>query len=119
MHEGQPQLAAARGAHVAQLALAAGELLHHHAGIGFVDIDQHLLHRLLAGAGVGVVAGQHAGPADGQFEALAAHLLDQHAELQFAAAGDLERLGLVAVGDLDGDVALGLAEQPLADLAAR
>ena len=45
--------------------------------------------------------------------------LDQHAELQFAAAGDLERILLVALADLDGDVALGLAEQPLADHAAR
>ncbi len=64
-----------------------------------------------------MAAGQDAGTADGELEALAAHLLDQHAELEFAAARDLERLGLVAVGHLDGDVALGLPEQAVADLA--
>ena len=43
--------------------------------------------------------------------------LDQHAELEFAAAGDLEGVGFGGVGDLDGDIAFGLAEQPVADLA--
>ena len=93
--ERQPHLAAARGAHVCISPLRRLTFLDHHAGIGLVDVDQHLLHRLLAVAGLRVAAGQHARPADGQFEALAAHLLDQHAKLQFAAAGDLERVGLV------------------------
>ena len=52
-----------------------------------------------------------------EFEAFVAHLLDQHAELQFAAAGHLERLGLVRVGHFDCDVAFGLAEQTFANLA--
>ena len=56
---------------------------------------------------------------DGQLEAFAAHVLDQDAELQFAAAGDLEGvLGLGQIGDVDGDVALGLLHQAVADDAA-
>ena len=31
------------------------------------------------------------------------------------AAGDVEAVGILALGDVDGDVALGLAQQPLAD----
>jgi hypothetical protein len=33
----------------------------------------------------------HARTRDGDFEAFAAHVLDQHAQLQFAAAGDFDR----------------------------
>ena len=47
----------------------------------------------------------------------APHRLDQHAELQFAAAGDLERILLGALADPDRDIALGFAEQALADHA--
>ena len=54
-----------------------------------------------------------------ELEALAAHRLDQHAELELAAAGDLEGVLVGAFGDLDGDVAFGLAHQPVADHAAR
>jgi hypothetical protein len=42
---------------------------------------------------------QHARAADAQFEAFAAHRLDQHAELKFAAPGDLEAVLVGAFGD--------------------
>ena len=80
-----------------------------------VDVDHHFLDRLqpLAGLRIGLV--DHARAADRDLEALAAHGLDQHAQLQFAAAGDLEGVLLGGLGDLDGDVGLGLAQQALAD----
>jgi hypothetical protein len=56
---------------------------------------------------------------DRQFEAFAPHRLDQHAELQLAPAGDLERVLLRAFADPYRDIALGLAEQALADHARR
>jgi predicted DNA-binding ribbon-helix-helix protein len=40
-------------------------------------------------------------------------------ELQFAATGDLVGIGVLGVGDADGDVALGLAHQAGADHAGR
>jgi hypothetical protein len=63
-----------------------------------------------------VLLAQHdARTADGELEAFAAHVFDQHGELQFAAAGDVEGVVVGAFGDADGDVALGLAQQALAD----
>ena len=61
------------------------------------------------------LAEEDAGARDRQLEALAAHVLDQDAHLQLAAAGDLEGVAAGRVGDLDGDVRLGLLDQPLAD----
>ena len=58
------------------------------------------------------------GPRNGQLEALAAHVLDQNRELQFAAAGDVEGIRFSRRRHLDGDVALGLLQQPVADDAA-
>ena len=46
---------------------------------------------------VGIGLEQHARARDRQLEALAAHRLDQHAELQLAAAGDLEGILLGAL----------------------
>ena len=69
-------------------------------------------------AAVGAVAEEDARAADRELEALAAHRLDQHAELELAAAGDLERVLLGAFGEPDRDIALGLALQPVADDAA-
>jgi len=50
---------------------------------------------------------------------LAAHLLDQHRELELAAAADLERLARLGRTNLDRDVAEHLALEPCLDLAAR
>ena len=65
----------------------------------------------------GSTAQQHARAADRELEALAPHGLDQHGELQLAAAGDLEGVAAGRRGDPDRDVALGLAPQPLGDHA--
>ena len=114
--ERQPHLAAAGRAHVLHDALAAAHLLHDHAGIRLVHIDQHVLERLFARPLL-ALSGDHAGAADGQLEAFAPHGLDQHAQLQLAAARHLERFRFRAFGDADGDVALRLAQQPVPDLA--
>ena len=58
------------------------------------------------------------GRRDRELEALAPHRLDQDAELQFAAAGNLEGIPALGLGDADRDIALGLAQQPRADHAA-
>src|SRR4029078_10327888 len=63
----------------------------------------------------GAIAEQHARAADRQLEALAAEGLDQHAELQLSAAGDLENVIVPRQAQADGDVRLGLALQPIAD----
>ena len=44
----------------------------------------------------GIGLEQHARAADAHLEAFAAHGLDQHRQLQLAAAGDLERVALLA-----------------------
>ena len=62
------------------------------------------------------VALQHdAGTRDAELEALAAHLLDQDGELQFAAAGDDVAVLVGGFLDLQRDIALGLLEQAVAD----
>ena len=66
-----------------------------------------------------VAAEQHLGPRHGKLEALAAHGLDQNAELQLAAAGDLHRVAFLRFGDAQRDIAFGLAQQAVADHAAR
>jgi hypothetical protein len=63
-------------------------------------------------AAVRAVAEQHARAADRQLEAFAAQRLDQHAELELAAAGDLEAVVVGGGGDPDRDIALGLALEP-------
>ena len=57
------------------------------------------------------------GRRDRKLEAFAAHGFDQHAELQFAAAGDFE-IAVAGFVHLDRDIAFGLAQQALADDAA-
>ena len=59
------------------------------------------------------------GPRHAELEALAPHGLDQNAELQLAAAGDLHGIALLRLGDAERDVALSLAQQTVADHAAR
>src|SRR5262249_49678072 len=121
--EHQPGLGAARGLHLDQLAATLAELVDDDAGIAFIDVDHHFLARLLALAGRGVGAIEHARPADRELEALAPHGLDQHTQLQLAATGDLEGVLVAGLGDAEGDIALGLAHQaranhPAGDLVA-
>ena len=51
----------------------------------------------------------------GKLETFAAHRLDQHGKLKFAAAGDEERILLGRFLDLQRDIAFGLAQQAVAD----
>ena len=60
---------------------------------------------------------QHPRAADRELVAFAAHGLDQHRELQLAAARDVETVAGFRPGDPDRDVALGLAPQPLPEYA--
>src|SRR5216683_1762618 len=113
--EGQALLAAARGPHVLELALAAAHLVDDDAGELLVDIDLDLLDRLQALAAAAVGLEEDARPRDRQLVALAPHLLYEDAQLQLAAPGDLETVLVVALAHADRDVALGLAPQALDD----
>ena len=64
-------------------------------------------------------AEQHLRPRDAEFEALAAHGLDQDRELQFAAPRDDIGVGIGRLLDPQRDIALGLLEQAVADDPAR
>ena len=108
--------AAAVRLHVLELGAAAAERRHDVALGVAVRIDGDLLVGLVRNA-VDLLD-DHAGPRDRELVALAAHVLEEHAEVQLAAAVDDE---LVRVGrglDAQGDVVNGLALQALADLAA-
>ena len=56
-----------------------------------------------------VLAGDDLGARDLELVALAAHRLDQHGEMQFAAAGDDEFVGAGAIIDAQADIGLQLA----------
>ena len=56
--------------------------------------------------------------ADRELEAFAAHVLDQDGQVQFAAAGDAEHIGVGGLLDAQRDVALQFAHQAIADLTA-
>src|SRR5262249_60541154 len=90
--EGEPRLAAARWAHFLQFAAALADFLDHDASVSIVDVDDDLFDRLEALAGIEIRLVDHARAPDRQLEALAPHLLDEHAQLPFAAARDLERI---------------------------
>ena len=102
--------------HVDQLAAAAADQLHHRRRSLLGHLDDERLERLL-GHAVALVE-DHLRLADGDFVALAAHGLDEHGEVQDAAAGDGELLGAGDRLDPQGDVFLQLLQQPLAEVAA-
>ena len=54
----------------------------------------------------------------GQLESLAPHRLDQDAELQFTAPGDLIGVAILRLGNPESDVAFGFAKKAVADDAA-
>ena len=109
--------AAARRLHLHELGLALGQFLHHDAGMLLVEVDDDFLDRLEQSA-VGRAPEQHLGARHAELEALAAHGLDQDAELELAAAGHFHGIAFFRFGDTQGDVAFGLAQQPVADHAA-
>src|SRR6185437_9784327 len=114
----EPEAPAAGGAHFHHLALALAHLLHHDARMLLVDVDHSLLDRLEDFAIVAAPE-QHLRPRDAEFEALAAHGLDQDRELQFAPPRDHIGVGIGRLLHFQRDIALGFLEQAVADDAAR
>ena len=108
--------AAAVVLHVLELALAAAQRFHHAALVAFVDVDGQRFERLVHDAVDGL--GEHARLADRELVAFAAHVLDEDREMQLAAARDAEHVGVGGHVDAQRDVALELAHEALADLAA-
>ena len=102
--------------HVREFRFSQSELLHHRTLVLFRDVHRQGLERLLLDAVDDLL--QHLRLADGQFIALAPHVLDQDGQVQFAATGDAEHVGIGGVFDAQRDVALELAIQAIADLAA-
>ena len=74
--------------HVLHLALAPAQVLDHGADVLFRHVDDHVLDRLAER--VVDALEDHLGARDLELVALAAHRLDQDAEVQLAAAADLE-----------------------------
>ena len=95
--------------------LRAGEHLGDDADVLLGDVDRQPLDRLVELAVD--LAGQHLRLPGGQLEALAAHQLQQHDQLQLAAALHLPGVGALGVVDPDRDVADQLGVEPVADLA--
>ena len=96
-------------------ALAQGHQLGDHAEVVVGDVDGHPLHRLVELAVD--LPGHHLGLAHGQLEALAAHGLDQHGQLQLAPALDLPGVGPLGGADPQRDVADQLGLEAAEDLA--
>ena len=117
--EDEPQPSTAGRPHLDHLGLALGHLLHHDAGMLLVEIDDDLLDGLHHLASRAVELDQHPGTRHAELVTLAAHRLDQDAELQFAAARHFHGVLLVGLGDAQRHVAFRLAQQPVADHAAR
>ncbi len=90
------------------------ERLHDRALVRFVDVDGQRLERL-----------EHLPPSiwrlstcglpTRQLVALAAHVLDQDGQVQFATAEHAEHVGVGSFLDAQRDIALQLAEQTLAE----
>src|SRR3546814_18139033 len=80
-----------------------------------VHVDDDGFIRFFAPAAF-AFAQDHLGAADRQLETLAAHRLDEHTKLQFAASRDFEAVLVVAFRDADGDVRFRFAEQPVTEI---
>ena len=97
--------------------LAQGEQLGHDAEILVGHVDADALHRLVH---LAVDLSRHdLRLADRELEALASHRLDQHGELQLAAAEDLPHVGPLGRPDADGDVPDQLGVEPRLEQAGR
>ena len=91
------------GAQVGDATLARRELLGDGADVLVGNVAHAALLRLEPLA-VDFL-GDDLGPADLQLVALAAHRLDEHGQLQLAAAGDLDDVGRAGLEQLDRHVA--------------
>ncbi len=89
--------------HLRHGSLAQRQELGHDAEIVVGHVDRHPLHRL---EDLAVdLAGDHLWLPDRQLEAFTPHRLDQHGQLQLAAAEDFPQVGPIGRCDPDGDVA--------------
>src|SRR6185437_3889250 len=112
----QARAAVAIDRHVRELGATGAEGLHDRALVLGIDVDGQRLERLVDLAVDDLR--QHLRARYGKLIAFAAHILDQDRQVQLAAAGDSHDIRLVGVLDAQGDVALQLSIQPLAQLAA-
>ena len=101
--------------HLLHAALAQREHLRDDAEVVLGRVDGDVLHRLVHLAVD--LAGDDLGLADGELEALAPHHLDEHRELELAAALHLPRVGAVGVEHAQRDVADELGVEPGLHLA--
>ena len=101
--------------HRLHLALAGGHELGDGAQVLLGDVDGHALDGLVALAVDG--AGNHLRLADGQLEALPAHLLHEDRQRQLPAPLNLPGIGPGGGQDPQGHVADELAVQAVLDLA--
>ena len=109
--EVEPNPAGAVVDHVLHAALAQGEHLRDHAEEVLRHVDREPLDRLVQLAVD--LARDHLRLADRQLEALAPHRLDEHGELQLAAALHLPGVAAVGVHHADRDVAHQLPLEPV------
>ena len=103
--------------HLLHAALAQREQLGDDADVVLGDVDRQALDRLAQRAVD--LAREDLRLADGELEALAAHHLDEHGELQLAAALDLPGVGALGVEHAQRDVADQLGVEPGAHLPRR
>ncbi len=108
-------IAGSQRAHAVQHALSLGQLLDHGAGalVRYVNVgDLHglLLSALLIGLVDNLCLGNR------KLEALAAHGLHQHGEMQLAAAGYLETVGRSRLLHTERHIGVQLAEQAVTDV---
>mgnify|MGYP003694780515 CR=1 FL=1 len=103
--------------HARHDALAGRQELRDDADVVLRDVDEERLHRLHQLAVL--LASDDRRLRDLQLVALAAHGLDQHGELELAAAGDPQRVGRAGLLDPQAHVLARLGKEPLADLPRR
>src|SRR3954464_15063216 len=114
--EGDDGAAGVAGSQIGDATFSRGQFLGDRADVFVGHVADATLLRLVPLAVD--LFGDDLGPADLELVALAAHRLDQHRELQFAATGDLDDVGRSGLEQLDRDVAEQLFVEPLDEVAA-
>ncbi len=102
--------------HVLHATLAARQQLGDRAEVLLRRVDREVLERLV-GLAVDLLR-DHLRLADGELEALAAHVLDEDGEGELSAALHLPRIRTSDVDDLEGDVADELLVETVLDHAS-